>query len=89
MSEQTLEDMGGGDTAEALANLAAVRWASAGCGGRGTQERRGGPRGEVPCRVCQGRGVLQRTLDPELLAPAPHKVYWQGRRWWRHSWSWR
>jgi DnaJ-class molecular chaperone len=55
------------------------------CGGRGSRERRGRPRAEVPCRVCQGTGWIQRRVsDDAILGLRPSKVYWQGRRWWRH-----
>ena len=55
------------------------------CGGRGTKERRGRARKAAPCRVCQGTGLLQRRVDDErLLGMRPSKVYWRGRRWWRH-----
>jgi hypothetical protein len=55
------------------------------CGGRGFKERRGRPRETVPCRVCQGSGVIQRRLDDDrLLGLRPSKIYWSGRRWWRH-----
>lgn len=55
------------------------------CGGRGTKERRGRARGTVPCRVCQGTGLIQRRVgDDHLLGIRPSKVYWRGRRWWRH-----
>jgi DnaJ-class molecular chaperone len=55
------------------------------CGGRGTKQRRGRARGTVPCRVCQGTGLVQRRLDDDrLLGMRPSKVYWRGRRWWRH-----
>jgi hypothetical protein len=57
------------------------------CGGVGSKERRGRPRGSVPCRVCQGSGLIQRRIDDgRLLGVRPNKVYWGGRRWWRH-WS--
>lgn len=57
----------------------------AACGGGGTKERRSRARGAVPCRVCQGTGLIQRRVDNErLLGMRPSKVYWQGRRWWRH-----
>ena len=55
------------------------------CGGRGTKERRGHARGTVPCRVCQGAGLIQRRVDDDrLLGMRPSKVYWRDRRWWRH-----
>jgi hypothetical protein len=57
----------------------------AGCGGRGSRERRGRSRSDVPCRVCQGTGWIQRRVGDDLiLGMRPNKVYWQGRRWWRH-----
>lgn len=55
------------------------------CGGHGFTERRGSPRETVPCRVCQGSGLIQRRPDDDrLLGMRPNKVYWHGRRWWRH-----
>jgi hypothetical protein len=57
------------------------------CGGGGFKERRGRPRETVPCRVCQGTGLIQRRPDDDrLLGMRPSKIYWRGRRWWRH-WS--
>ena len=55
------------------------------CGGCGFRERRGRPRAEVACRVCQGTGWIQRRVtDEAILGLRPSKAYWQGRRWWRH-----
>lgn len=55
------------------------------CGGGGFRERRGRPRREVACRVCQGTGWIQRRVsDDAILGLRPSKTYWQGRRWWRH-----
>jgi hypothetical protein len=59
-----------------------------GCGSRGWRERRDKPHGRVPCRVCQGAGVIHGDFsvyssDGKIRPFRPSKVYWQARRWWR------